>query len=202
MLALLRLAARLKPVVPLMRRSTALSTLLACLLALALPAVANANAADDRIVRDCQTSQTGALTGSYQKSQLRHALRNLPGDVREYSGCYDAIRQAVLASAGGDPGGEGGGASPSGGIGGTSSTGGTDTAGGTAGAPAAPPHNGTESPVEIAGTAIAPGELPSIGHDAHELPDALVVALALLGLAALVPAALTIGRRVVARRRA
>jgi hypothetical protein len=56
--------------------------------------------------------------------------------------------------------------------------------------------------VDVGGTPIEPGALPSLGQDARELPGALVALLALLGLAALAPAALTIGRRVVARHRA
>jgi hypothetical protein len=178
------------------------------LLALALalpPAPAGANATDDRIIRDCQHSQTGALTGSYSKQELRHAKNNLPGDVLEYSGCFDAIRQALLASAGGDGGADGsgpggGGTGGIGGPGGGGSTGGTTAGGG--GGPPATPHTGTEVPVRVAGTPVEPGALPAIGQDAHELPTPLVVLLILLGVAALVPAALTIGRRVVAQRRA
>ncbi len=192
-----------------MRRPTTPLPLLAVLLALAaLPAAASANAMDDRIAKDCQTSATGALTGTYSKQQLRHAKNNLPGDVLEYSGCYDAIRQALLTPSGGGSGDgpDGGGdfgASGSGGVGGTSGSGGAGGAvGGDPNAPAPPPHTGTEAPVAIAGTTIEPGELPSIGQDANALPTPLVVLLVLLGLAALVPAALTIGRRVVARRRA
>jgi hypothetical protein len=187
-----------------MRRTTVLPALLVCLLALAaLPAAAGANATDDRILRDCNMSATGALTGSYTNAQLRHAKNNLPGDALEYSGCFDAIRQALLAKAGaGGPNGEGGGGSGASG-GGTGTGGGDGTAGGVPPvAPGTPPHTGTKAPVEIAGTAIQPGALPSIGHDTHELPTALVVMLALLGLAALAPVTLTIGRRVVARRRA
>lgn len=193
-------------------RTPTLTALVVCLLALAaLPATAGANATDDRIVQDCQHSPTGALTGTYTKAQLRHAKQNLPGDVLEYSGCYDAIQQALLAAAAGGGSGGDGGSNGGGGVGGIGGTGGGSGgtgaggvgAGGAASAPAGPPHRGTEVPVAIAGgTPIEPGELPSIGNDAHELPTALVVMLVLLGLAALTPAALTIGRRVVARRRA
>lgn len=176
-----------------------------------LPAGARANATDDRIIQDCQTSVTGALTGSYTKTQLRHAYRNLPGDVLEYSGCPDAIKQAILDAArrgGPDGGGDGAGPTGAGGTGGTSGSGGTDAGAGTdasAGAappPATPPHRGTEAPVQIAGTLLEPGELPSIGQDANPFPTALAVLLVLLGVAALAPAALTIGRRVLGRRRA
>ena len=193
-----------------MRKPIATIVLVVCLL-LALPAAhASANATDDRIVQDCQNSATGALSGSYTKSQLRHAKRNLPGDVAEYSGCYDAISQALLATAaengggGGDTGSGGGG-----GVGGVGGTGGGTGAGATGdgaaagAAPSGPEHVGTEAPVELAGgTPVEPGALPSIGQDAHELPGPLVALLVLLAIAALASAATTIGRRVVARRRA
>lgn len=189
-----------------MRPPIPLPALLVALLLLALSAApAGANDADNTIIQDCQTSATGALTGSYTKAQLKHARRNLPGDVAEYSGCYDAIQQALLPSDGGGSGGNGtgggDGGSGLGGIGG-SAEGGTSAGGGAGStAPPGPPHVGTEAPVKLAtGAPVEPGQLPSIGQDAHELPQPLIVLLALLGLAALVPAALTIGRRVVARR--
>lgn len=194
-----------------MRTAKTFTTLVACALLLALPAArAWANAADDRIIADCQHSPTGALTGSYPPKQLNHALHHLPGDIREYTGCSEAISQAVLASAGagGGNGGNGGGGG-SGGIGGTgsgggdgaggASTGGTDAAGPP---PSAPPPAGAERPLDVAGTAVAPGALPEIGRDSHRLPTSLLVLLVLLAAAALVPAALTIGRRVVGHRRA
>ena len=194
-----------------MRSPLSLTTLIACLLLLALPAAAaQANASDEQIVRDCQHSATGALSGSYSKSQLRHALNNLPGDVAEYTGCYDAIRQAMTTggrgrdgdgSSGGGTGGSGGG----GALGGSGSDGGSGGANGGGGgnvpvANARPPA-GAEKPVQVAGAAVAPGELPEIGLDSHQLPTPLLVLLILLGVAALAAAALTIGRRVVARRR-
>lgn len=188
-----------------MRTITAITTLALCILLLALPAgSAWANHADDQIIGDCQNSPTGALRGSYPQQQLRHALNNLPGDVREYTGCSDAIKQALL---GGIGGGAGGGRAGTGATGG--GTGGTDGgAGGSGGTatgagepvPNAPPPAGADRPQPVAGTAVAPGALPEIGRDAHRLPTPLLVLLALLGLAALVPAALTIGRRVVGHR--
>lgn len=194
-----------------MRTLKLLTTLIACVLLLAISAAsAWANAADDRIIGDCQNSPTGALRGSYPQAQLNHALHNLPGDVREYTGCSDAIRQALLASAGG---GNGSGSTNAGGIGGGSGTsgGGGSGTGGT-GAPAtdgsaaspptpdAPPPAGAEQPLDVAGAAVAPGALPEIGQDSHHLPTALLVLLVLLGVAALATAATTIGRRVVGHR--
>ncbi|MGN6189385.1 MAG: hypothetical protein ACTHOE_10830 [Conexibacter sp.] len=177
-------------------------TILLCVL-LALPAgVAWANAADDRIIEDCQSSPTGALTGSYSQQQLNHAFHHLPGDIREYTGCPDAIKQALIASVTGDGGGGGkaGGSSGTGGLGGTGggTTGGTTGASGTI--PDAPPPPGADRPQPVAGSTVVPGALPELGRDTHRLPTSLLVLLALLAVAALVPAALTIGRRVVGHR--
>jgi len=195
-----------------MRFPTFLTTLIACVLLLAIPAAsARANAADDRIIADCQNSPTGALRGSYSQQQLNHALHNLPGDISEYSGCSEAIRQAMVAGAGhnggGGTNGTGSGGIGSGGIGGGASGGGGGTTGGGTGAagagapgPEAQPPAGAERPVDVAGAAIAPGALPEIGKDSHRLPTGLLVLLVLLGVAALASAALTIGRRVVGHR--
>jgi hypothetical protein len=194
-----------------MRTPTILTTLIACVLLLALPAAsAWANAADDRIVSDCQNSPTGALRGSYPQKQLNHALHHLVGDVREYTGCSDAIRQALLDAAGGGGGssggsdGGGGGGGTSGGIGsgdgGNAGAPATGVAGTSAPAPNAAPPAGAERPVEVAGAAVTPGTLPEIGQDSHRIPTALLVLLVLVGVAALVAAALTIGRRVVGHR--
>jgi hypothetical protein len=198
-----------------MRTPIFLTTLIACVLLLALPAsCAWANAADNRILNDCANSPDGAaLRGSYPAQQLRHALRNVPADQLEYSGCYEMINQALLASANGGGSGNGTngeGSGTGGGTGGGSATGGFGTTGSTgsagagSGAPLAdtPPPPGAEQPVDVAGAAIAPGALPDIGKDSHRLPTALLALLALLGVAALTPAALTIRRRVVDHRRA
>jgi len=200
-----------------MRSRTIPTTLIACMLLLALStASAWANASDDRIINDCQNSPTGALRGSYTQKQLNHALNNLPGDIQEYTGCSEAIKQAMLAGAGGGSGGgsgNGGGGNSTGGGAGSGGAGGGGTAGGI-GAPAGgtsgagteappadtPPPAGAQRPLDVAGATVAPGALPVIGKDSHRLPPALLVALVLLGAAALVPAVLTIGRRVVGRR--
>lgn len=192
-----------------MRTRHTLTTLTCCLLLLAVPTAAHANGADDRIIHDCQNSPTGALTGSYTKSQLNHALNNLPGDVQEYTGCYDAIRQALLAGRGGGRNAGGTGGSGSGGLGGGAGANGGGLGNGAAGGTVAgsgpvpdnPPPPDAAKPVQVAGATVAPGALPQIGKDAHRLPTALIVPLALLALAALAVAATTIGRRVVGARR-
>ncbi|HET6448813.1 MAG TPA: hypothetical protein VFG31_06850 [Conexibacter sp.] len=177
---------------------------------LAVPASAWANPTDIRIIEDCQSSPTGALRGTYRQQQLNHALHHLPGDVREYSGCSDAIRQALLAGAGSGGGGGNDGSNAGGGGDGTSgggansggfgSTDGAGSTGASDGPADTPPPPGAEQPVKVARVTIAPGSLPQIGKDAHRLPTGVVVLLVLLGIGALVPAAMTIGRRVVGHR--
>jgi hypothetical protein len=194
-----------------MRTATALITLVACTLLLALPASpAWANSTDDRIISDCQNSPTGTLRGNYPLKQLNHALHSIGGDQAEYSGCYDAIKQAKLAALNriGDGDGTGSGGTGGGGIGsgggGTAGGASGGTAGGASGAtgeiPSAPPPPGADRPLDVAGTSVAPGALPEIGRDAHRLPTPLLVLLVLLGLAALAPAARTIGSRVLRHR--
>jgi len=197
-----------------MRRPTTLIAILAAALALAAGAAPAGASTTDRIIQDCQHSPTGELTGTYPRKALQRALHNLPGDVSEYSGCYDAINQALLDAAirppGGGDGGGGGGPSgsdlpgglapPGGGSGGTG-PGGAGAAGGADGA-APPQHTGSKTPVAVDGGLVRPGAIPAIGRDAHALPGPLVVLLVLLGIGALAPAATTIGRRVIARRRA
>jgi hypothetical protein len=180
--------------------------LIVIVLALALPASAlGAGTTSDRIYYDCEHSATGYLTGHYSTRALRDALKNPPADVSEYSGCDDAIRQALLAGSRRPGGGAGGGTGASGGGGGNGSGNGSGTSGdgsGGAGGPSTPPHVGTKAPVTLAGTTVRPGAIPSIARDPHGLPTPLVVVLALLGAAVLAAATTTMGRRVVAHRRA
>ena len=128
------------------------------------------------------------------QTQLNHALHNLPGDVREYSGCSDAIGRRCSPSAAAttqrrEPGRR------------QQRGGGTAAAADRAAAaavrrrgamrartrlrptPARPPVPNT--PLDVAGTEVAPGALPEIGRDSHRLPTPLLVLLVLLGLAAL-----------------
>jgi hypothetical protein len=83
-----------------MLRSVSLVAVLALSVLLASETGANASSgATDRIIRDCMSSPTGALRGTYTLQDLRAAANSLPGDIREYSGCPEAIQQAINASA-------------------------------------------------------------------------------------------------------
>lgn len=204
-----------------MLKPTLIALLAAALAALALAAPASADVTD-RIIHECQNSPSGYLTSSYTKAQLRKAKDALPADVLEYSTCYDqiayALRQLGRARTSGDGGGGTSGSDGSGGLGGVSGSSGSG--GGQVGAsdtplggdapvddvalppaPPAEPHVGTQEPVELAGASIQPGDLPSVGRDAHALPTPLIVFLALLAAGTIGAAAMTIGRRVIAHRR-
>jgi hypothetical protein len=196
-----------------MPATTLRTAILALLLACALPAVAAANATSDRIYRDCEHSASGNLTGTYTKAQLRAALNNLPGDVAEYSGCYDAIHQALLAGghggsgaggtgAGGPGGAGGGGGAAGGGAAGTGAPGSGTGASTGSGAVGGPHASGSQAPVTLAGSPVRPGVVPALGKDASSLPTPLLVLLILLGAGAVALGGTTVGRRVIARRRA
>lgn len=124
---------------PLMRRPFPIIAILLAALALGPAGVAWANAHDNTIAADCSHSSTGLLTHTYPRAELRHALNNLPGDIQQYSGCYDAIKQALVQSgrsrpsSGGSTNGTSSGATNSGGsTGGGGGTSGGSPTGGTA----------------------------------------------------------------------
>lgn len=59
----------------------------------AAPAAAKTNRTDRAIVRDY--SRDGRIGGRWTIAQLRHALRNLGRDQRQYSDVDRAIRRAI-----------------------------------------------------------------------------------------------------------
>lgn len=105
-------------------------------LALLLPALAHASAAD--VIRDC--AEDGVVDGDYSNGELREAGRRLPADLDEYSDCRAAIRSKIAKRAGaaGGPGLDGGvGGNDSGrGTDGSGSGGGSSGSGGRAGSAA------------------------------------------------------------------
>jgi hypothetical protein len=190
-----------------MRKTITLIAILLGALALAAPALADTT---DKIVQDCEHSRNGQLAGTYTRKQLETALNNIPADVREYSSCYDTIKQAMLGAGRSHTSGGGGGSGADGG-GGTASSGGgagtpgsgTDGSGATPSGPSAavPQQTGSKAPVALSGGAVQPGAIPAIGRDAHTLPTSVIVFLALLCAGALACAAATLGRRAIARHR-
>jgi hypothetical protein len=170
-------------------------TAIALAVLLLAPAVASASGAD--VIRDC--ARNGTLTKHYTQKEYAQALANLPADIEEYGDCRNIIRDAQLGAAGG-----GGGGGPAGAIPGI-------------GAAAATPQNPQEkqaleqaaakgdAPVKVSSTGkpLVPGASSfSAGGLTHGLPTPLVIALALLGAAALVGAVIALRpqiRRVLSR---
>ena len=170
---------------------------LIALLALLLAApTALADATRNKILRECQN---GSLTGDYTAREIRDARSNIPDDLDQYTDCRDVLTRALLSRAGGDSGSAGSGGTGTGaGTGGTGSTGG----GGDGGAPLTPSTEADKQaiegaaeagqvPLEVAGRPVTPGE-SALRND---LPNTLLVMLALLAAAAVVGLAPMIRRR-------
>ena len=148
------------------------------LVALTMPAAATASG--DDVIRDC--AQDGDLDKEYSDEELQDASENMPSDIDSYTDCRDVIRQAQgggrgSTSSAGDPGG-----------GGTGGSNGGNGAGG-----ASPTRSDAEELArrrQEAEDGIAPaaesGGLTAnadAGNDSG-LPTSALVAIALLGLAA------------------
>jgi hypothetical protein len=67
-------------------------------LALAGGTAAQATAAENPVVSDCNSN--GRLTHAYPASELRTALSVMPATVKEYTGCYDIIQSVLLKQLG------------------------------------------------------------------------------------------------------
>lgn len=76
--------------------------LVAALVAVLATSQAGAASSSTRAVRavinDCSGSATGLLRHRYSARVLRLSLRRMSGDVREYTGCRDAIRAQLRRS--------------------------------------------------------------------------------------------------------
>ena len=174
---------------------TRFTTLLSALLiALAIPAIANASG--DDVIRDC--ARDGDLDKDYSDEELEDAEQNMPSDIDQYSDCRDVIRQAQAGGRGAD------GTSDSGNTGGTS-------AGGSGGGDGGSPYRGSVTGDDVNGSAGgAPSDINELdvrkdqaqsgtepatsaelaagadaGNDDGGLPTAALVAIALLGIAAI-----------------
>jgi hypothetical protein len=85
--------------VPMMRRAVTLLAL-ACALALGTPVIAAAASGGtaSQAISDC--NDHGTLTKTYSSSTLRSALAQMPGDVKEYTDCYDVIERQLFKQLG------------------------------------------------------------------------------------------------------
>jgi hypothetical protein len=166
-------------------------------LLVAAPAAMAGTRAD--IIADC--FDDGVLDGNYTASQIRDARNNLPADVDQYSDCRDVLARALGGSGSQQVGGGGGGSTtPAGGGGGTS-------------APLTPDSpaeqraledaatKGGKTPVKVGGIEVVPGAAGfAAGAARNDLPPSLLIALILLGAAAVAAAIPYARRRVLARR--
>jgi hypothetical protein len=185
-------------------------TATALALLLLAPALARADAGDE-VIKDC--THNGTLTKRYSQKAYQQALAELPADVDEYGDCRQIIRDAQLGAASGGSGG-----SPAGSIPGI-------------GPAAATPHNPAEkaalaqaasngdAPVKLAATGgkrsgdgngtggktLVPGASAfEAGGLTHGLPAPVIVALVLIGVAAVIGALIALRpqiRRVLSRGR-
>jgi hypothetical protein len=179
--------------------------LFAALALLLFPAAAQAGYQD--VIDDCQ-DHGEQLTKTYTAREYQQALDNLPTDVREYSGCEDTIRAAMLNVASGGSGigvGGGGGFGGVGGFGGGSA----NAAGGDG-----PPPLASASPAEQQAAAdaeqigdqsvivgeepVTPGDPGSAFSSLGDLPAPLMVVLVLTVLAMAAGLTLFITRRAAA----
>jgi len=166
-------------------------------LLVAAPAAQAGTRAD--IVADC--FDDGKLDGNYTASQIRDARNNLPADVDQYSDCRDVLARALGGSGSRELGGGAGGALGGGGGGGGSSGPLTPSGPGEQRALEAAAEAGGSRPVQVGDGTIVPGASGFAAGATHsDLPPTLLVALILLGVAALSPIAPYVRKRVLARR--
>ena len=157
---------------------------LVLLAALAIPSLANASG--DDVIRDC--AQDGDLDKEYSDEELKDAEENMPSYIDAYSVCRDVIRAAQAGGRGSTDAEDDSGGATAGGTGGGSGSDadGTSSNGGA-----------TASDIEElnkreadAQSGVAPGVDTSIPASAEAggddgLPAAALVAIALLGIAAI-----------------
>ena len=171
---------------------TRLTTLaLTLVVALALPTLAHASG--DDVIRDC--AEDGDLDHDYSDQELEDAERNMPSDIEQYSDCGDVIAQAQAGGRGsGDGkgganaihGGNGDGGGSDGGY--RNSVSGNDVAGGEQGTQSDKNELGVHKQQAEEGiapdTSAATAAGADVGDDDGGLPAAALVAIAILGLAA------------------
>ena len=136
------------------------------------------------IVADC--FDDGKLDGDYSASQIRDARKNLPADVDQYSDCRDVLARALGGSGSRDVGG--------GGAGGSAAGSGSAEPLAASGpeeqqALEAAAADGGAKPVQVGDGTVVPGASGfAAGAARSTIPTTLLVALILLGVAALAAA--------------
>jgi hypothetical protein len=173
---------------------------LATTLCAALLAPAGASADYQRLLLDA-CGNDGAVNGNYTQSEYRDAIANIPTDADQYSDCRAILTAAQLSAASGGSG-SGGGASD----GAASSGGSAVTQQSTTSQPSKSETNSVDAavsdavkngggPVVIGAATVNPDALGA-SRSISSLPTALIVALALIGSAAIAAILLLIIPRV------
>ena len=173
---------------------------LATTLCAALLAPAGASADYQRLLLDA-CGNDGTVNGNYSQSEYRDALANIPTDADQYSDCRAILTAAQLSAASGGSG-SGGGASD----GAASSGGSAVTQQSTTSQPSKSETNSVDAavsdavkngggPVVIGAATVNPDALGA-SRSISSLPTALIVALALIGSAAIAAILLLIIPRV------
>ncbi len=168
---------------------------LATTLCAALLAPAGASADYQRLLLDA-CGNDGAVNGNYTQSEYRDALANIPTDADQYSDCRAILTAAQLSAASGD--GTSDGAASSGGSAVTQQS--------TTSQPSKSETNSVDAavsdavkngggPVVIGAATVNPDALGA-SRSISSLPTALIVALALIGSAAIAAILLLIIPRV------
>ena len=173
---------------------------LATTLCAALLTPAGASADYQRLLLDA-CGNDGTVNGNYTQSEYRDALANIPTDADQYSDCRAILTAAQLSAASGGSG-SGGGASD----GAASSGGSAVTQQSTTSQPSKSETNSVDAavsdavkngggPVVIGAATVNPDALGA-SRSISSLPTALIVALALIGSAAIAAILLLIIPRV------
>ena len=151
-------------------------------LLVAAPAAQAGTRAD--IVADC--FDDGKLDGDYTASQIRDARNNLPADVDQYSDCRDVLARALGGSGSSNVAGAGSGGGDGGGAAAPLAASGPDEQRALEAAAA----EGGATPVQVGDATVVPGASGfAAGAARSAIPTSLLVALILLGVAALAAAA-------------
>jgi hypothetical protein len=183
-------------------------TLAAALVALALPA--SAQASPDQVIRDCASD--GSLEGSYSQDDLRGAQGSLPSDLAQYTECPEAIAAALAAAPGGSRGGGDGAGGAGGGPGGAGGSGGPGGAGAAGGSGADGAGGGgsansdlklsdltKDAPsLSVGGRTLEPGDdgLFRVADAANDLPLPILLALIAVAVVGALGGLLALSRRV------
>jgi hypothetical protein len=176
-------------------RTASKLTLCVALLALAVPAIAQASAFD--VIKDCQDNSR--LDRKHSKADLRNAQKNLPTDINEYGDCSTLIAAALTG--GSDKGkgrnGSGGGSHGGSASGASAAAARKHEAAAKAGDIAALAKGGRKGHVNVGGRDVKPGDngLFNLASAHNGLPLPLMLGLIAAALLAILGGVAVLQRR-------